>query len=115
MKLGMLSAAAAVSLLGVTGASAQVYVTDPYVAPIYAYEAPAPVMVPAPVLAPPPIIARAPVVVSEPAYVAVAPVRGYVPPKYSYTINRPRYSTAYATYGLSRACFVDVDGFRVCD
>ena len=40
MKLGILAAAAALSVVGVTSASAQVYIADPYLANSYAYVAP---------------------------------------------------------------------------
>jgi hypothetical protein len=47
MKLGTLAAAVTISLVGVTGASAQVFVAEPYVADAYVappvYAAPAPV------------------------------------------------------------------------
>ena len=101
MKLGMLSAAAAVTLAGVSSTSAQVYVADSYAAP--AYVAPAPVFA-----------APAPVVVGPPAYVVTAPIGGYVAPKYSYTINGG-YGGTYAAYRGTGTCFVDVDGFRTCD
>jgi hypothetical protein len=105
MKLRMLSAAAAVTLAGVSSASAQVYVADSYAAPAYPdlYAAPAPVYV-----------APAPVVIGTPGYVVTAPIGGYVPPKYSYTINGG-YDTTYAAYRRTGTCFVDVDGFRACD
>ena len=99
MKLGTLAAAAAISLVGVTGASAQVFVAEPYVADAYVappvYAAPAPVY-PAP----------APVIVGEPLYVAPA-IGGYVPPKYSYTINSPRRGVVYSSYRPSVECTVD--------
>jgi hypothetical protein len=73
MKLGTLAAAAAISLVGVTGASAQVFVAEPYVAPPI-YAAPPPVYAaPAPVYGAP-----APVIVGEPLYVAPV-IGGYVP------------------------------------
>jgi len=112
MKLGILAAAAAISLVGVTSASAQVYITDPYVADSYAYVAPpayaAPPVyaAPAPVYsAPAPVMtAPGPVIVGEPLYVARPPIGGYLPPKYSYsvnspyTINSPRYGVIYSDY-----------------
>jgi hypothetical protein len=98
MKLGMLAAAAAISLVGVTGASAQVYVAEPYVAD--AYVAPPVYAAPAPVYAAP-----APVIVGEPVYVAPAPIGGYVSPKYSYTINSPR-GLIYSGY-REGGCTVD--------
>jgi hypothetical protein len=106
MKLGMLAAAATLSVAGATGASAQVYVAEPYVAadvagPVYA--------APPPVYAPPAAIyaAPAPVIVGEPVYVAPAPVGGYVQPKYSYTINSPRHGVIYSGYREPRACTAD--------
>jgi len=99
MKLGMLTAAAAISLVGVTGASAQVYVAEPYAAD--AYMAPPVYAAPAPLYAAP-----APVIVEEPVVVARPPIGGYVPPKYSYTINRPR-GLIYSGYQASPACTID--------
>lgn len=99
MKLGTLAAAAAISLVGVTGASAQVFVAEPYVAD--AYVAPPVYAAPAPVYRAP-----APVIVGEPLYVAPA-VGGYVPPKYSYTINSPRRGMIYSSYRPSVECTVD--------
>jgi hypothetical protein len=106
MKLGTLAAAAAISLVGVAGASAQVFVAEPYVADAYVappvYAAPAPVYpAPAPVYGAP-----EPVIVGEPLYVAPA-IGGYVPPKYSYTINRPRRGMIYSSYRPSVECTVD--------
>jgi len=99
MKLGTLAAAAAISLVGVTGASAQVFVAEPYVTGSYiappVYAAPAPVY-----------RAPAPVIVGEPFYVAPA-IGGYVPPKYSYTINSPRRGMIYSSYRPSVECTVD--------
>jgi hypothetical protein len=98
MKLGTLAAAAAISLVGVTGASAQVFVAEPvadaYVAPPV-YAAPVPVYG-----------APAPVIVGEPLYVAPA-IGGYVPPKYSYTINSPRRGVVYSPYRPSVECTID--------
>ena len=99
MKLGTLAAAAAISLVGVTGASAQVFVAEPYVAD--AYVAPPVYAAPAPVYGAP-----APVIVGEPLYVAPA-IGGYVPPKYSYTINSPRRGMIYSSYRPSVECTVD--------
>ena len=99
MKLGTLAAAAAISLVGVTGASAQVFVAEPYVAD--AYIAPPVYAAPAPVYGAP-----APVIVGEPLYVAPA-IGGYVPPKYSYTINSPRRGMIYSSYRPSVECTVD--------
>ena len=99
MKLGMLAAVAAISLVGVTGASAQVYVAEPYAAD--AYVAPPVYAAPAPLYAAP-----APVIVEEPVIVARPPIGGYVPPKYSYTINRPR-GLIYSGYQASPACTID--------
>jgi hypothetical protein len=99
MKLGTLAAAAAISLVGVTGASAQVFVAEPYVAD--AYVAPPVYAAPAPVYRAP-----APVIVGEPLYVAPA-IGGYVPPKYSYTINSPRRGMIYSSYRPSVECTVD--------
>jgi hypothetical protein len=104
MKLGML-AAAAISVLGVTGASAQVLVAEPYAetyvaAPLYA--APAPVYVaPAP----------GPVIVGEPVYVAPPAIGGYVPPKYSYTITTPRRGVIYTDSRALGGCAVGPDGY----
>ena len=99
MKLGTLAAAAAISLVGVTGASAQVFVAEPYVTGSYiappVYAAPAPVY-----------SAPAPVIVGEPFYVAPA-IGGYVPPKYSYTINSPRRGMIYSSYRPSVECTID--------
>ena len=53
MKLGILAAAAALSVVGVTSASAQVYIADPYVADSYAYVAPPVYAAPPPVYAAP--------------------------------------------------------------
>jgi hypothetical protein len=99
MKLGTLAAAATISLVGVTGASAQVFVAEPYVAD--AYVAPPVYAAPAPVYRAP-----APVIVGEPLYVAPA-IGGYVPPKYSYTINSPRRGMIYSSYRPSVECTVD--------
>jgi len=99
MKLGTLAAAAAISLVGVTGASAQVFVAEPYVAD--AYVAPPVYAAPAPVYRAP-----APVIVGEPFYVAPA-IGGYVPPKYSYTINSPRRGMIYSSYRPSVECTID--------
>jgi hypothetical protein len=99
MKLGMLAAVAAISLVGVTGASAQVYVAEPYAAD--AYVAPPVYAAPAPIYAAP-----APVIVGEPVVVARPPIGGYVPPKYSYTINRPR-GLIYSGYQAPAACTID--------
>jgi hypothetical protein len=99
MKLGMLAAAAAISLVGVTGASAQVYVAEPYAAD--AYMAPPVYAAPAPMYAAP-----APVIVGEPVVVPRGPIGGYVPPKYSYTINSPR-GLIYSGYQASGACTID--------
>jgi hypothetical protein len=99
MKLGTLAAAAAISLVGVTGASAQVFVAEPYVAD--AYVAPPVYAAPAPVYRAP-----APVIVGEPLCVAPA-IGGYVPPKYSYTINSPRRGMIYSSYRPSVECTVD--------
>ena len=63
MKLGILAAAAAMSFVGVTSASTQVYIADPYVADSYAYVAPPVYAAPAPVYAAP-----------APVYAAPAPV-----------------------------------------
>ncbi len=100
MKLGILAAAAAMSFVGVTSASAQVYIADPYVADSYAYVAPPVYAAPAPVYAAPaPVLtAPGPVIVREPVYAAPAPIGGYVPPRYSYTINSPRYGVIYSGY-----------------
>jgi hypothetical protein len=103
MKLGMLAAAAAITLVGVTGASAQVYVTEPYVAD--AYVAPPVYAAPAPIYAAP-----APVIVGEPVYVAPPPIGGYVPPKYSYTINSPR-GVIYSRYQEQGRCVLGPDGY----
>lgn len=99
MKLGTLAAAAAISLVGVTGASAQVFVAEPYVGD--AYVAPPVYAAPAPVYGAPP-----PVIVGEPLYVAPA-IGGYIPPKYSYTINSPRRGVIYSSYRPSVECTVD--------
>jgi hypothetical protein len=99
MKLGTLAAAAAISLVGVTGASAQVFVAEPYVGD--AYVAPPVYAAPAPVYGAPP-----PVIVGEPLYVAPA-IGGYIPPKYSYTINSPRRGMIYSSYRPSVECTVD--------
>lgn len=99
MKLGTLAAAAAISLVGVTGASAQVFVAEPYVAD--AYVAPPVYAAPAPVYRAP-----APVIVGEPLYPAPA-IGGYVPPKYSYTINTPRRGMIYSSYRPSVECTLD--------
>ena len=53
MKLGILAAAAALSVVGVTSASAQVYIADPYLANSYAYVAPPVYAAPPPVYAAP--------------------------------------------------------------
>ena len=99
MKLGTLAAAATISLVGVTGASAQVFVAEPYIAD--AYVAPPVYAAPAPVYRAP-----APVIVGEPLYVAPA-IGGYVPPKYSYTINSPRRGMIYSSYRPAVECTVD--------
>jgi hypothetical protein len=99
MKLGTLAAAAAISLVGVTGASAQVFVAEPYVGD--AYVAPPVYAAPAPVYGAPP-----PVIVGEPLYVAPA-IGGYILPKYSYTINSPRRGMIYSSYRPSVECTVD--------
>ena len=99
MKLGTLAAAAAISLVGVTGASAQVFVAEPYVTD--SYIAPPVYAAPGPVYGAP-----APVIVGEPLYVAPA-IGGYVPPKYSYTINSPRRGMIYSSYRPSVECTID--------
>jgi hypothetical protein len=104
MKLGML-AAAAISVVGVTGASTQVLVAEPYAetyvaAPVYA--APAPVYVaPAP----------GPVIVGEPVYVAPPAIGGYVPPRYSYTITSPRRGVINAGSRDIGGCAIGPDGY----
>ena len=50
--------------------------------------------------------APGPVIVGEPLYVAPA-IGGYVPPKYSYTINTPRRGMIYSSYRPSVECTVD--------
>jgi hypothetical protein len=83
----------------VTGASAQVFVAEPYVTGSYiappVYAAPGPVY-----------SAPAPVIVGEPFYVAPA-IGGYVPPKYSYTINSPRRGMIYSSYRPPVECTID--------
>jgi hypothetical protein len=102
MKLGMLAAAAAISFAGATGASAQVYLADPYVADSYVA---GPVYAAPPVYPAPPVyVAPRAVIVGEPAYV-VPPVGGYVQPRYSYTINSPR-GLIYSGY-REGGCTVD--------
>ena len=105
MKTRILAAAAAISLVGVTNASAQVYIADPYVADSYAYVAPSAYVVPPVYSAPAPVMAApGPVIVGEPLYVARPPIGGYLPPKYSYsvnspyTINSPCYGVIYSDY-----------------
>ncbi|MGC1936931.1 MAG: hypothetical protein WA697_01605 [Pseudolabrys sp.] len=101
MKLGILAAAAAFSVVGVTSASAQVYIADPYLADSYAYVAPPVYAAPPPVYAAPAarvVTAPGPVILGEPVYVAPPPIGGYAPPKYSYTVNSPRYGVIYSGY-----------------
>ena len=100
MKLGTLAAAAAISLVGVTGASAQVFVAEPYVARCLCRAAGLCGSSAGLSRAP------APVIVGEPLYVAPA-IGGYVPPKYSYTINSPRRGMIYSSYRPSVECTVD--------
>ena len=100
MKLGILAAAAAFSVVGVTSASAQVYIADPYLAGFYAYVAPPVYAAPPPGPAAPAarvVIAPGPVILGEPVY-AAPPIGGYAPPKYSYTINSRRYGVIYSGY-----------------
>jgi len=99
MKLGTLAAAAAISLVGVTGASAQVFVAEPYVTG--SYIAPPVYAAPGPVYGAP-----APIIVGEPFYVAPA-IGGYVAPKYSYTINSPRRGMIYSSYRPPVECTID--------
>ena len=113
MKLGLLAAAAAISMAGVTGASAQVYIQESYVAnayappPVYVAPDPPPVYVtPAPVYAAP-----APVVVEERVYAAPAPIGRYVAPKYTYTINTPRYGVVTTGYREPGGCAIGPDGY----
>ncbi|MGC1747138.1 MAG: hypothetical protein WA778_03940 [Pseudolabrys sp.] len=101
MKLGILAAAAAFSVVGVTSASAQVYIADPYLADSYTYVAPPVYAAPPPVHAAPAarvVIAPGPVILGEPVYAAPPPIGGYAPPKYSYTINSRRYGVIYSGY-----------------
>jgi hypothetical protein len=101
MKLGML-AAAAISVAGVTGASAQVLVAEPYAGTYVAppvYAAPAPVYV-----------APGPVIVGEPVYVTPPAIGGYVPPRYSYTITTPR-RAIYTGYREIGGCTIGPDGY----
>jgi len=103
MRLGMLAAAAAISVAGGTGASAQVLVAEPYAetyvaAPLYAAPVPA-------------YVAPAPVIVGEPAYVAPPAIGGYVPPKYSYTITTPPRGVIYTGYREMGGCTIGPDGY----
>jgi hypothetical protein len=104
MKLGML-AAAAISVAGVTGASAQVLIAEPYAGTYVAppvYAAPAPVYVaPAP----------GPVIVGEPVYVAPPVIGGYVLPRYSYTITTPRRGVISTGYREMGGCTIGPDGY----
>jgi len=45
-------------------------------------------------------------IVGEPFYVAPA-IGGYVPPKYSYTINSPRRGMIYSSYRPPVECTID--------
>ena len=87
------------SFVGVTSASAQLYIADPYVADSDGHVAP-PVRRAAPVYAAPaPVLtAPGPVIVREPVYAAPAPIGGYAPPRYSYMINSPRYGVTDSGY-----------------
>ena len=101
MKLGILAAAAALSVVGVTSASAQVYIADPYLADSYAYVAPPVYAAPPPVQRHPlheVVIAPGPVTLGEPVYAAPPPIGGYAPLKYSYSINSRRYGVIYSGY-----------------
>jgi hypothetical protein len=99
----MLAAAAVISLAGATGASAQVFVAEPYVVDSYT-AAPVYVAPPSVYVAPP-----AAIVVAPPA-----PIGGYAQPRYSYTINGPRYGTIYTNYREPGGCTIGADGFRYC-
>lgn len=84
------AALAAVSVIGVSAASAQGFVPNP------AY-----VLDPAPVYEPVPVYAAQPAYVAPrraPIY-AMSPVGGYVPPKYSYTITTPTTQTGTVGFG----------------
>jgi hypothetical protein len=103
MKLGMLAAAAAISVAGVTGASAQVLIAEPYAETYVAppvYAAPAPVYV-----------APGPVVVGEPVYVAPPAIGRYVAPRYGYTVTAPRRGVITTGYGAMGACTIGPDGY----
>jgi len=112
MKLGMLAAVAAISAAGVTSASAQVYIAEPYAAQAYVappvYAAP---VAPPVYAAPAPLYAAPPVVMGERLYVAPPPVSGYVPPKYSYTINSPHRGVVYTGYRELGGCAIGPDGY----
>jgi hypothetical protein len=111
MKLGMLAAAAVISAAGVTGASAQVYIAEPYAAEAYVappvYAAP---VAPPVYAAPAPLYAAPPVVMGERVYVT-PPVSGYVPPRYTYTINSPRRGVVYTGYRELGGCVIGPDGY----
>jgi len=129
MRLALLtSAAAALSLIGVAGAQAEmVYVTEPSVietAPVYSYAAP-PFAYTAPVVAAPaPVVVPAPgYAISEPRdYVVVSrPLPDYVRPQPRYAprprvvINRPVAREEIVTTGYSAGnCFIDLAGVERC-
>ena len=106
----LIGSAAALALMGTTGAQAQIFVAEP--APVYAnpapYYAPAPVVVAPPVVTAPPSVAVAPPAVAAPPAV-VAP--GYVASDYAYvpapgaTIVNPR---------TGRSCTIEPGGYRWC-
>jgi hypothetical protein len=128
MRLALLtSVAAAVSLIGVTGANADIYMTQPgYVAsgytyaPGYAYSAPAPGYT----YSAPGYVYGAPTVVAEPpsSYVVVAPPAPVVnpplmvaPPVATAPVVVPRSSGIVTTgFTTERRCFVDLAGFERC-
>ena len=104
MKLRML-ATAAISVAGVTGASAQVLVAEPYAGTYIAppvYVAPAPVYV-----APGP----GPIIVGDPVYVTPPAIGGYVPPRYGYTITTPRRGVISTSYREMGGCTIGRDGY----
>ena len=88
----LIGAAAALALMGTTGAQAQIYVAEP--APVYVN--PAPYYSPAP----------PPVVVVPPAVVAPGPDLAYVPPPAAgATVVNPR---------TGRSCTIEPSGYRWC-
>jgi hypothetical protein len=106
----LIGAAAALALMGTTGAQAQIYVAEP--APVYAapapYYAPAPYS-PAPVVVAPPAVVAPPVAAAPPAVVAP----GYVASDYAYA-PAPYTGSTIVNTRTGRSCTIQPDGYRWC-